>query len=102
VHLHRNHSQPTDESPQLVPEESAGKELREVDQLKFNSSSGERFTLSALCTPSKIVYLYPKLVSREVSDEIEFRLDHKRLTISKQVSNELSATKGRCPFSSAP
>jgi hypothetical protein len=72
------------------------------NSVEFVNSSGERFTLGATYSPTKIVFIYPKVVSRDVSYEIEFRIDRKSLAISKQVNNELAATQGRCAFSPAP
>ncbi|MCP9915648.1 hypothetical protein [Cyanobium sp. ATX 6F1] len=70
--------------------------------VEFINSSKEKFTLSALYTPSQIVFIYPKLVSRDISYEVEFRLNRKTLAISKQVSNELDTSSGSCVFTSAP
>lgn len=89
-------SQPTNPVSWYVKSQQA------KNNVEFINSSGERFTLGATYSPTKIVFIYPKVVSRDVSYEIEFRIDRKSLAISKQVNNELSATQGNCAFSPAP
>ncbi|WP_143593613.1 hypothetical protein [Synechococcus sp. 1G10] len=70
--------------------------------VEFINSSKEKFILSAIYTPSQIVFICPTLLSRDVSYEVEFRLNQKTLTISKQVSNDLNTSSGSCVFNPAP
>lgn len=72
------------------------------NNVEFVNSGGERFTLNALYTPTRIMFIYPKVVSPDVSYEIEFRIDRRNLDVSKQVSNEPSISQGNCAFAPAP
>jgi hypothetical protein len=84
------------------PVSSYVKSQQSKNNVEFVNSSGQRFTLNATYSPTTIVFTYPKVVSSDVSYDIEFRIDRKSLAIGKQVSNELSATQGTCAFSPAP
>ncbi len=90
---------PTDPS-KVVSWHMLSQEARK--SVEFVNTSGERRTLSALYTPSQILFVYPKQISRDVSYEIEFRLNRKTLAITKQVNNELGSSSGTCAFAPAP
>lgn len=66
--------------------------------VEFISSTGKKSTLNAIYTPSQILFVYPKAISRDVSIEVEFRLNRQTLDIKKQVSNEPTIDAGSCAF----
>ncbi len=94
-------SEPTPTDPtKLASWHMLSQEARK--SVEFVNTRGERRTLSALYTPSQILFIYPKQISRDVSYEIEFRLNRKTLAITKQVSNEPGSSSGTCAFAPAP
>ncbi|MCP9848545.1 hypothetical protein [Cyanobium sp. Morenito 9A2] len=70
--------------------------------VEFINTTKQRFTLNAIYTPNQIVFIYPRSISRDVSVEVEFRLNRQTLAVKKQVNNEPSVDTGSCAFVPAP